>query len=144
MLDGEFKKHEQWDYAKKMMADVGGFMTKIETFDARVMSDQLVGALATLTESEGFNEADMKIKSGAAANLCAFVVNMYKFNRIYAKVEPLMTRIEEARATEAAAMALKDAALAKVAALQANLDALQAALEANAKKVAAESIAKST
>jgi hypothetical protein len=25
MLEGEFKKHEQWDYAKKMMADVGGF-----------------------------------------------------------------------------------------------------------------------
>ena len=144
MLDNEFKKHEQWDYAKKMMADVGGFMTKLEKYDARYMTDQLVEALRILVESDGFNEADMKMKSGAAANLCAFVVNIYKFNRIYVKVEPLMKRSEDAQATEAAATKLKDEALAKVAVLQANLDALQRAFEeANAKKVAAEAFAKS-
>jgi len=146
MLEGEFKKHEQWDYAKKMMADVGGFMAKLENYGntgAKKMSDQLVAALDALVKSDGFTQEEMKSKSSAAANLCAFVVNIFAYNRIYIKVEPLMMRLDQANAEEAEATGKKDEALAKVAVLNANLEALQRTFEeANKKKQDAENFAK--
>ena len=41
MLEGETqpKKAEAWDRGKKMMADVGAFLSSLEKFDARAMSD---------------------------------------------------------------------------------------------------------
>jgi len=143
MLLGEYKQHEKWDFAKKMMADVGGFMGQLEKYDARVMSEDLINKLTPYIQSEGFTEQDMKSKSSAAANLCAFVVNIYKFNRIYVKVKPLMDALERAEGEENAANKAKSEALDKVDRLTKNLEQLQKTFEeANAKKAAAENYAK--
>jgi hypothetical protein len=79
---------ESWLQDKEMMADVSGFLAKLEQFDAREMSDELVEALGALVASDGFNEENMKIKSHAATNLCAFVVNSFRLNRICAVAQP--------------------------------------------------------
>eukprot|EP01032_Pedospumella_encystans_P002289 gene2289-2689_t len=60
----------------------------------------------------------------AAANLCNWVVNIVKYNRIYVKVKPLMDQLEEARASKAAAEASLAAAQTIVAAVEAKLKAL--------------------
>ena len=145
MLNGEYKNAEKWDYAKKMMGDVGGFLLQLKEYakvGAKNMSDELINKLTPYIQSDGFNEQDMKSKSGAAANLCAFVVNVFKFNRIYVKVKPLMDSLEKAENEENAANKAKNEALDKVARLTANLEALQRTFEeANAKKAAAQAFA---
>jgi dynein heavy chain, axonemal len=67
----------------------------------------------------------MLSKSAAAANLCTWVVNIYRFNRIYVKVKPLMDTLEAARASKAAADASLNAAMSCVAAVERKLQALQ-------------------
>ena len=145
MLNGEYKNAEKWDYAKKMMGDVGGFLLQLKEYSkvgAKAMSDELINKLLPYIQADGFNEQDMKSKSGAAANLCAFVVNVFRFNRIYVKVKPLMDSLEKAENEEAAANKAKNEALDKVARLTANLEALQRTFEeANAKKAAAQAFA---
>lgn len=46
---------------------------------------------------------------------CRWVVNIYRFNRIYVKVKPLMDTLNAARASKAAADASLNAALGAVA-----------------------------
>jgi dynein heavy chain len=139
MIEGEFKNHEKWDRAKKMMADVGQFLQSLEKYDARNMSEELISRLEPYVKSEGFTEQEMKSKSAAAANLCSFVVNIFTFNRIYVKVKPLMDSLEKAQAERQAAQAELDSANARMAKVMANLATLEQTLEeAIAKKIAAE------
>jgi len=60
----------------------------------------------------------------AAANLCNWVVNIVKFNRIYVKVKPLMERLDGARASKFAAETSLAAAQAIVAGVEAKLQVL--------------------
>jgi len=139
MMEGEFKNQDKWDRAKKMMADVGAFLSALEKYDARNMTEDLIARLEPYVSSEGFTEAEMRSKSAAAANLCSFVVNLYTFNRIYVKVKPLMDALERAQADRQEAQGQLDAANERVAKIEANLKRLEETLaEANAKKLAAE------
>ena len=67
----------------------------------------------------------MKGKSAAAANLWTWVVNIYKFNRIYVKVKPLMDKLEAAKASKAEADASLAAARRTVARVEDELAKLQ-------------------
>ena len=67
-------------------------------------------------------------KSFAAANLCSWVLNIYKFNRIYVKVKPLMDSLEAARATKAAAEKKLEGVQALVAEVQSRLADLRSTL----------------
>ncbi|RYY36723.1 hypothetical protein EON62_01570, partial [archaeon] len=115
MIEGEFKNQDKWDRAKKMMSDVGAFLTSLEKYDAKTMTEDLVARLTPYVKGEGFTEAEMRSKSAAAANLCSFVVNLYTFNRIYVKVKPLMDSLEKAQAERQSAQAELDAANERVA-----------------------------
>ena len=74
--------------------------------------------------NELFTVEVMTSKSMAAANLCNWVINIHKFNRISVKVKPLMDQLEAARASKAAAEASLAAAQAIVAAVDAKLKIL--------------------
>ena len=102
MLEGEFKNHS-WDRAKKMMKDLGGFLERLKSFDAEGMDDHLVNKLRPITENPVMAFDVMKKKSTAAANLSNWACNVYRYNRIYVKVKPLMDSLEEARKKKAAA-----------------------------------------
>ena len=142
MLEGLVKDTENWGRAKKMMADVGAFLSALERFDAKTMSEDLIARLAPYVHADGFTEADMRTKSSAAANLCSFVVNIFAFNRIYVKVKPLMDALDAAQKDRAVAQAELDDASGRVARLEANLRALEETLAAAVeKKTAAEAAA---
>ena len=142
MLEGEFKNHK-WDRAKKMMAKVDHFLNKLLDFDAKNMDDHLISKLAPFMDLETMTYESMKSKSAAAANLCAFVTNTYKYNRIYVRVKPLMDRLEAAGQRKAAADAALAQVEAEVAEVEARLKQLQNTLiEATNEKIAVETEAK--
>ena len=88
------------------------------------MTEDEIKRLEPFLQNEMFDPKLMESKSMAAANLCNWVVNIVKFNRIYVKVKPLMDQLEAARASKAAAEASLAAAQSTVAAVDAKLKAL--------------------
>ena len=120
LLDNVTKtKDYTWDRAKKMMANVDAFKTRLQSYKGEdIMESQISLALPMLDDPD-FTVEKMSSKSAAAANLCNWVVNIVKFNRIYVKVKPLMESLEAARAAKAAA----EASLAKAKGIVADVDA---------------------
>jgi len=102
MVESEFKNHT-WDRAKKMMAKVDEFIVRLKSYPAETMAEDLVSRLAPFVSDPLFTQERMASKSSAAANLCAWVVNTYKYNRIYVKVKPLMDALNEAQGKKAEA-----------------------------------------
>jgi len=60
------------------------------------MTEDEIKKLEPFLSNESFDPKLMESKSMAAANLCNWVVNIVKFNRIYVKVKPLMDQLEAA------------------------------------------------
>lgn len=54
--------------------------------------------LEPILAKDYFNQADMKSKSLAGSFLCAWIVNIVEYNRIYKKVKPLMDAADAAEA----------------------------------------------
>ena len=135
LIEREYKNFK-WDRAVKMMANVDQFKGKLQAYRGEDMTEDDVKKLEPYLSNEMFDPVVMMNKSAAAANLCNWVVNIVKFNRIYVKVKPLMDQLEAARASKASAEASLAAAMAVVAAVDAKLKALgdqfQAATEEKA------------
>jgi len=135
LIEKEYKNFK-WDRAKKMMANVDQFKQKLQQYRGEDMTEDEVKKLEPYMNNELFDPKIMEGKSMAAANLCTWVVNIYRFNRIYVKVKPLMDSLEAARAAKAEAEASLAAAEAIVAAVNAKLQVLgekfQAATEEKA------------
>ena len=126
LLEKEYNpKKLTWDRAKKMMASVDAFKTKLAEFKGENITEKEIELVEKYVKDEGFTPEKMLAKSAAASNLCTWVVNIYGFNRIYVKVKPLMDSLEAARASKAAAMANLDVSNAKVAEVQKQLKALE-------------------
>jgi dynein heavy chain len=124
LVEHEFKNHK-WDRAKKMMAAVDKFKESLVVFRGEDIPEDVVARVTPFIEDPEFTVENMKSKSAAAANLCAWVVNIYAFNRIYVKVKPLMDSLNQAREEKAAA----EEQLAKVQAQVAEIMALLQQLE---------------
>ena len=123
LIEREYKNHK-WDRAQKMMANVDQFKQRLQSFRGEDITDDEIAKLNPFLENPMFTVEVMKTKSAAAANLCNWVVNIVKFNRIYVKVKPLMDSLEAARAAKAKAEASLAAAMAIVAAVDAKLKGL--------------------
>jgi len=120
LIEREYKNFK-WDSAKKVMSNVDQFKGKLQTYRGEDMTEDEIKKLEPFLQNELFDPKLMESKSMAAANLCNWVVNIVKFNRIYVKVKPLMDQLEAARASKAAAEASLAAAQATVAAVDAKL-----------------------
>jgi dynein heavy chain len=123
LVEGEYKNFK-WERAKKMMANVDQFKQKLVNYKAEEMSEEDIKRLDPFLSNEIFDAKIMESKSAAAANLCNWVINIVRYNRIYVKVKPLMDQLDAARATKAAAEASLSAAMAVVAAVNAKLKEL--------------------
>ena len=123
LIEREYKNFK-WDRAKKMMANVDKFKERLQSYRGEDMTEDEVKRVEPFLSNEMFDPEIMKSKSMAAANLCNWVVNIVKFNRIYVKVKPLMDQLEAARASKAKAEASLAAAQAIVATVDAKLKAL--------------------
>lgn len=123
LIEKEYKNFK-WDRAKKMMANVEQFKVKLQEFRGEDITEDEIKKLQPFVGNELFDPKVMESKSMAAANLCNWVVNIVRFNRIYVKVKPLMDALEAARASKAEAEASLAAAQAVVDACNAKLAAL--------------------
>jgi dynein heavy chain len=123
LIEGDYK-NLMWERAKKMMANVDQFKQKLVNYNAAEMSEEDVKRLEPYLANEVFDAKVMESKSAAAANLCNWVINIHRYNRIYVKVKPLMDQLDAARAAKAAAEASLNAAMAVVAAVNAKLKEL--------------------
>jgi dynein heavy chain len=104
LLEKEYKNFK-WDRAKKMMANVDQFKGRLQSYRGEDMTEEDVKKIEPFLANEVFDVKIMEGKSMAAANLCNWVVNIHRFNRIYVKVKPLMDSLEAARASKASAEA---------------------------------------
>jgi len=151
MVYKEKDKSLNWKRAKKMMNNPGAFVGELLEFakppvegdGVQGIDDDTVRRIERYTAPDavaaGFNPEAMARSSGAASNLCEFVISCYKYNRIYVKVKPLVDQAATATEQLNAAMAEKQAADDTVAALRAQLAKLQETLdEATEKRKAAE------
>ncbi|CAM9131888.1 unnamed protein product, partial [Ectocarpus fasciculatus] len=123
LVEKEYKNFK-WDRAKKMMANVDQFKSKLVNYRGEDMTEDEVNRLQVFMTNDLFDVKIMENKSMAAANLCTWVVNIVRFNRIYVKVKPLMDSLEEARAKKAAAETSLATAEGIVASVNAKLGAL--------------------
>ena len=128
---GKIPKDVSWNAAKKFMGSVDGFLTNLVNFDKDNVKEECVAEVESkyLTMPK-FTVADIEKKSGAAAGLCSWVINICKYFRIYQEVAPK-------RAALADANAKLDAANEKLSGIRARVKELQdkvAALEDNLMK----------
>merc|ERR1712166_125804 len=127
MIAGEMKNHS-WERAKKMMSNVTAFMASLEAYDAETIPESLIEKLTPVVENPVMDFDVMIKKSQAAANLASWVVNIYKYNRIYVKVKPLMDLLAAAKQKKAAAEASLAEAQMSVATAQSALKELRESL----------------
>ena len=115
-------KDVSWAAGKKMMGNVGQFLDSLLTFDKDNVDECLVAAVETnyLSDPE-FEYENIKNKSGAAAGMCSWAINICKYFRIYQMVAPK-------RASLAAANAKLDGANEKLKTIRAMLAELDAKL----------------
>jgi dynein heavy chain len=115
----------------------------VKGFDGNTIDDWKLKACEPLLAMDFFNEETMKGKSAAAAYLCAYVVNIIRYNSIYKKVKPLKDGADEAEALAAQKLGELQLVKDKVAAINAEVQKLKDQLfEAQAKKQAVEDEAK--
>lgn len=92
------KKNYAWNQAQKLMGNPGAFLVDVQNYNANEIEEWILKGLEPILATEGFNQKDMEKKSVAASYLCAWLVNIVKYNSIYKKVKPLMDAAEAAEA----------------------------------------------
>jgi len=97
ILRGE-KKQTGWGNAQKMMNNPQKFIDDILSFDGNNIDQSLLDLVQPILDEPYFNFETMKTKSYAGSFLCAWVVNIVAYNKIYKKVKPLMDAAEAAEA----------------------------------------------
>jgi len=92
ILKNSEKKNFGWPAAQKMMKPPQKFIDDLVTWsdkNSRSIEEWKKDLLAPMLKLDFFTPEAMVSKSSAASYLCAFVVNIVKFNMIYLKVKPL-------------------------------------------------------
>jgi dynein heavy chain len=96
-LLGERNKNKlTWAAGQKMMNQPAKFIERLQNFDKNDIPPQVINDLEPILSQPYFNKKTMMGKSEAAANLCNFIVNVVRYNKIWRQVEPLMQSADEA------------------------------------------------
>ena len=120
---GKIPKDLTWNAGKKMMQNVDAFLKGLLNFDKDNVPEVCVERCEKdFLSNPNFNAEYIKTKSGAAAGLCAWVVNICKYFRIYQVVAPK-------RAKLAAANAELESANKKLAGIRAKVKELEDRVE---------------
>eukprot|EP01059_Diplonema_ambulator_P035162 TRINITY_DN8181_c0_g2_i3.p1 TRINITY_DN8181_c0_g2~~TRINITY_DN8181_c0_g2_i3.p1 ORF type:complete len:4166 (+),score=1836.14 TRINITY_DN8181_c0_g2_i3:116-12613(+) len=90
-------KARDWSNAKKMMANITGWMKDLIAFDANNIPQACIDAIQVYVNDPTFNPEAIKTKSQAAAGLCAWVVNMYKYHAIRTEVKPKEEKLADSQ-----------------------------------------------
>jgi dynein heavy chain len=116
-------KDISWAAAKKMMGNVGQFLDSLIAFDKDNVDEPLVAACEDKFLSDpAFEVENIRSKSGAAAGLCGWCINICLYFRIYQMVAPKRAMLAEANAK-------LDGANGKLSGIRARLAELDAQLQ---------------
>ena len=142
---GKIAKDRSWKASKNMMAKVDAFLESLINFNKENIDASNLDALQPYLDDPNFNEEFMKSKSMAAAGLCAWVVNIVMYYRVYCDVEPKRKALEAANAELQASQAKLRDIQSKIGELDRNLSELRAKFEkATSDKLRCEEEAEST
>lgn len=101
--NGKIPKDRSWKAAKMMMAKVDAFLDALINYDKENIHPEIIKAIQPYLNDAEFEPEYIRSKSGAAAGLCAWVINIIKFYEVYCDVEPKRRALAQANAELAAA-----------------------------------------
>jgi dynein heavy chain len=123
---GKIPKDTSWNACKKYMGNVDAFLKSLISFDKDNTPVNCVEKVEKdFLSNPNFNAEYISNKSGAAAGLCAWVVNICKYFRIYQVVAPKRANLNEANKKLESANKKLSGIRAKVKELQDRVAALE-------------------
>ena len=96
--NGRIPKDRSWAKAKAMMAKVDPFLESLIHYEKENIHPNIITALEPYLKDKEFDPDFIRTKSGAAAGLCSWVINIVRFYEVYCDVEPKRRALEEANA----------------------------------------------
>ncbi|KAM6142342.1 LOW QUALITY PROTEIN: dynein axonemal heavy chain 11 [Phoenicopterus ruber ruber] len=134
---GKVPKDGSGKAAKVFMGKVDDFLQALSSYDKeQIPQNCLKVAKEHYLKDPDFNPNYVRTKSFAAAGLCAWVISIVKFIKVYCEVEPKHRALAQANAELAAATEKLEASRKKLLVLDNNLRKLTASL----KKAVAEKV----
>nr|XP_056713421.1 dynein axonemal heavy chain 11 [Euleptes europaea] len=134
---GKIPKDRTWKAAKLFMGKADEFLQALINYDKQHIPENCLKVVKEhyLRDPE-FSPNWIRMKSFAAAGLCAWVINIIKYYEVYCDVEPKRQALSQANAELAAATENLEAIRKKLSELDLNLRKLTASFEkATAEKV---------
>lgn len=101
--NGKIPKDRSWKAAKITMAKVDSFLDALITYNKEHIHSEIIKAIQPYLADSEFEPEFIRSKSGAAAGLCAWVINIIKFYEVFCDVEPKRKALAAANAELAAA-----------------------------------------
>lgn len=143
---GKVPKDRSWKAAKSgPMAKVDQFLDNLINYDKENIPDSCLKAVQPSLDDPEFDPEFIRAKSSAAAGMCAWVVNIVQFYRIFCDVEPKRIMLAQANADLAAAQEKLTGIKAKIKELDDSLQELTSNFErATAEKLRCQKEAEST
>jgi len=103
------------------MSKVDPFLDMLVTYDKENIHPNIINAIDPYLKDKEFDPEFIRTKSGAAAGLCSWVINVIQFYEVYCDVEPKRRALEDANAELEAAQQKLKAVKEKVISLEAAL-----------------------
>ncbi|XP_039545600.1 dynein heavy chain 11, axonemal [Pimephales promelas] len=129
---GRIPKDRSWKASKVVMSKVDDFLQALVNFDKEHIPEATVRVIKDeyLSDPE-FNPEFVRLKSSAAAGLCAWVINIIRFHETYVLCEVEVKRmcLSQANADLAEAAEKLEVIRKKLTELDGSLDTLKAAFE---------------
>ena len=93
---GRVPKDRSWTKVKTMMAKVDQFLDSLVNYEKENIHPNVLEAIEDYLSNPEFEPDFVRSKSGAAAGLCSWVINIVRFYEVYCDVAPKRMALEEA------------------------------------------------
>ncbi|XP_045472902.1 dynein beta chain, ciliary-like isoform X2 [Harmonia axyridis] len=123
---GKIPKERGWKECKMLMGKVDQFLYDLINYDKENMSPEVVKATQEYLKNPEFDPVKIAAKSGAAAGLCSWVINILKFYDVFVVVEPKRQALAKANQDLKDAQAKLQALNEKLSLLERQLGTLKA------------------
>uniref|UniRef100_A0A1B0DIB2 Dynein heavy chain coiled coil stalk domain-containing protein n=1 Tax=Phlebotomus papatasi TaxID=29031 RepID=A0A1B0DIB2_PHLPP len=121
---GRIPRDRSWKACRAMMGKADTFLSNLKTFDKENIKPETIEAILPYLKDPSFHPEKMRAKSSAAAGLCAWVINIHKFHKVYSDVKPKLDKLAMTRKqlAEEQGLVKLDACSSEVAVLRVTLD----------------------
>ena len=96
--NGKVPKDRSWKNAKAFMGNVDYFLNALKTYDKENIHENCRKEVQVYVNDTEFVPELVKTKSGAAAGLCSWVINILKFYEVFCDVAPKRMALLKANA----------------------------------------------